>query len=134
MRHARLLLVALLVAATGCASAGSGDGVRRPSRQQNMLSQEEIRDSQYTNLHDVVRALRPNWLRTRGQISIGDPSAGQVVVYLNGVQAGGADYLRQVSAREVLSLEYLNETQASARFGLKQAGGAAIIIHTVGGG
>ncbi|MDP9348091.1 MAG: TonB-dependent receptor plug domain-containing protein [Gemmatimonadota bacterium] len=130
MRYARMLLVALVVVVAACASAG-GNGAQRPSRNQNQLSQEEIRDSQYSSLYDVVRALRPGWLRTRGQISFSDPDAGQVVVYLNGVRAGGADYLREVNAREVLSLEFLNETDASARFGLRQGGGAAIVIHTM---
>jgi hypothetical protein len=135
MPYARMLLVALVVALTGCAAtASSGDGVRRPARQQNLLTQEEVSGSQYTNLYEVVRALRPNWLRTRGQISIQDGEAGQVVIYLNGIRAGSADYLRQVGPREVLSLEYFDETQASARFGLKQGGGAAIVIHTIGGG
>lgn len=132
MSHARVFLVALLVAAAGCASAAGSAGGERISRQQNVLTREEIRGTHRSNVYDVVAMLRPTWLRNRGQISIGDPEAGQVVVYLNSVQAGGADYLRQVPSSEVVSLEYLNETQASARFGLKQSGGPAIVIHTMG--
>jgi hypothetical protein len=130
MRHAPMLLLALALAATGCASKG-GNGAENPNRRPNLLTQEDIRGTRHTNLYDAVATLRPKWLRTRGQISIGDPEAGQVVVYLNNIRAGGADYLRQVSAPEVTSLQYFDEVEASARFGVKQDGGAAIVIHTM---
>lgn len=123
MIHARMLLLALVIVATGCASAGGGDGTERPRRQQNLLTQEEILAAHHTNLYDVVATLRPGWLRTRGQISLADPDAGRVMVYVDGVRAGGVDYLRQLHASDARSLEYLNETQASARFGLQQGGG-----------
>jgi hypothetical protein len=131
MRYAPMLLLALAVAVAGCASANGGNGAENPNRRPNLLTQEDIRGTRHTNLYDAVATLRPNWLRTRGQISIGDPEAGQVVVYLNNIRAGGADYLRQVSAPEVVSLQYFDEVEASARFGVKQDGGAAIVIHTV---
>jgi hypothetical protein len=128
MRYARTMVLALALA--GCASTGSDPDARRVSGDRSVLTQEEFRGTGYSNLYDVVQALRPSWLVQRGPISFADPEAGRVVVYLNNVQAGGAEYLRQVSLLDVLSLHYLDPVEASAQFGLKQSGGAAIIINT----
>jgi hypothetical protein len=121
-------LAALLLA--GCASAGT-EAERRPAARANLLTQEEIRNARYNNLYDIVVALRPNWLNQRGPISFADPEAGKVLVYLNEVHAGGAEYLRQVSVLDVESMHYFNATEASARFGFRQSGGAAIVIRTI---
>jgi hypothetical protein len=134
MNGKRLVTLLLSLALIGCASAGTGETAPRPNRQQNLLSETDIRDANQSNLYDVVASLRPNWLLQRGQISFADPRAGQVIVYLNDVRAGGAEFLRQVSVLDVLSVRYLTSTEASARFGLQQSGGPAIIIRTMGGG
>jgi hypothetical protein len=134
MKMSRLLTLVLSLALIGCAAHQAEDGVQRPTRQPNFLSQEDVRNAHQNNLYDVVATLRPNWLIQRGQISFADPGAGQVIVYLNDVRAGGAEFLRQISVLDVVSLRYLNATEASARFGLQQSGGAAIIIRTTVGG
>jgi hypothetical protein len=120
----------LALALAGCATTGSDPDAQRISGNRSVLTQEEIRGAYHSNLYDVVQALRPNWLAQRGPISFADPEAGRVLVYVNNVQAGGAEYLRQVSVLDVLSLRYLDPVEASAQFGLKQSGGAAIIINT----
>jgi hypothetical protein len=120
----------LALALAGCATTSSDPGAQRAASDRSVLIQEEFRGSGHSNLYDVVQALRPNWLVQRGPISFSDPEAGRVVVYLNNVQAGGVEYLRQVNVLDVVSLRYLDPLEASAQFGLKQSGGAAIIINT----
>jgi hypothetical protein len=133
MKNALLLVLAVAVLGAGCARA-SADGVTRPARQSDVLTQEEIRGALKQNVHEVVSTLRPNWIRQRGQISFNDPTAGQVVVYINGVRVGGAEYLRQMSVLDVVSLRFVNSTEAGARFGIQQNGGAAILVDTRPGG
>jgi hypothetical protein len=128
-----MLLLALVTLAVGCAST-SPEGTVRPARQPDMLTQEEIRESLKSNVFEVISTLRPNWIRQRGQMSFNDPSAGEVVVYVNGVRAGGAEYLRQVSVLDVSSLRFVSATEAGARFGIQQNGGAAILVSTRPGG
>jgi hypothetical protein len=120
----------LALALAGCASTSSDPDAQRLSSDRSVLTQEEVRGAVYNNLYDVVQALRPSWLVQRGPISLTDPEAGRVVIYVNDVQAGGVEYLRQVSVLDVVSLRYLDPLEASAQFGLKQSGGAAIIIKT----
>ncbi len=124
------MALALALALAGCASTGSDPDAQRLSGDRSVLTQEEFRGSGHNNLYDVVQALRPSWLVQRGPISLSDPEAGRVVVYVNDVQAGGVEYLRQVNVLDVVSLRYLDPVEASAQFGLKQSGGAAIIINT----
>jgi hypothetical protein len=131
MRQVGTMVLALALA--GCASTSSDPDAQRVSGDRSVLTQEEFRGSGHSNLYDVVQALRPSWLVQRGPISLSDPEAGRVVVYVNNVQAGGVEYLRQVNVLEVVSLRYLDPLEASAQFGLKQSGGAAIIINTGAG-
>lgn len=133
MKKLILLLVACALVGAGCASA-SREGGGRPARQNDLLTQEDIRGALKNNMYDVVATLRPNWIRQRGQMSFADPSAGEVVVYLNGVRAGGAEFLRQLSVLDVVSLRFVNATEAGARFGIQQNGGAAILVSTQAGG
>jgi outer membrane receptor protein involved in Fe transport len=125
----RLLAVAsltLFLAITGCAAAaGPGDGA--PRRQGKRISAEEIQQAQTQNSYDMIRSLRPAWLQRRGQQSLTNPGAGQVVVYLDGTRLGGAEALRQIPALDVESAQYLSGTEAGSRFGLDHTGGAILI-------
>ncbi len=122
----RLVVLALVLA--GCASAATGerDGLRRDP---NRITAEEIERAHFNDVFDLVRALRPNWIQTRGAMSIQDPTAGEVVVYVDGMRVGGAQHLRQVRVGDVASIQYLSGPDASSRFGLGHIGGA-ILVHT----
>ncbi len=124
-----LLLLALVVA--GCASAATGerDVLRRDA---NRITAEELERATFNNLFELVRALRPAWIQPRGPMSIEDPTAGEVVVYLDGMRYGGPASLRQLRPGDVASIEYLNGTEASARFGLGHVGGAIVIHSKIG--
>lgn len=133
MRHTRLTVLAVLAVAmslAGCASSGAESGSQRPSRQGNLLTQEELLATQHTNVHDALAVLRPNWMAERGPMSFQNPEAGQVRVYLDFVDAGGVSYLRQLRVREVLSLQFLNSMEAAQRFGLRTNSGPVILVNT----
>lgn len=127
-RHSILLaLVAALVTA-GCATTNS-DGA---SDRRDMLSREAILGVEgATNLHDVVRRLRPRWLTVRaaGRSMSG---ATAIVVFQNQSYQGGVETLRQFDPSSAYELRYMDGPTASASLsGLpSQHVAGAIIINT----
>ena len=92
-----------------------------------MLLEHEIRGAQVATAYQVVARLRPEWLRRRGRVSLRDPTAGAVVVYLNGMRQGGASALDAIMAETVLEMEYLNGQEATTRFGTGHGGGVILV-------
>jgi hypothetical protein len=65
------------------------------------------------NLLDYIAAERPRWLKTPGG------AAASVVVYLDGVRAGGASTLRSVTIANVAKARYYDVAAAQQRFSLR---------------
>ena len=114
------------VAALACSSSTQA-GARAPSASRRVLLGDEIQAVPAANAYEAVSRLRPEWLRRRGQISIRDPGAGEVVVYLDGVRFGGPGALRNIRAESVVHMEYLDASDATTRFGTGHGGGAILI-------
>lgn len=102
-----LLLLAALVAG-GCGSSGE-----RVSRNQNVLTREEIVEAGVANLEEAVERLRPRWLQVRSVTSLGSGPA-QIVVFLNNAYLGGPSTLREFQARDIAELRYLDGPRAAA--------------------
>ena len=96
------------------------------SRDRSVLSRTEIRETQYTNVYDVVLALRGNWVRVRSAESIQGRSSA-VQVYLDMPRLTGLDELKSMSPLNILSIQYLDALQASARFGMDHGSGAILV-------
>ena len=129
-----LPLAALLCA--GCAStpaAAPGTAPKvatagRPRQDQQLITREVIRSTQYTNMYDVVLALRSNWLRARPAESIQGQSP-SIQVYLDNQRlAGGAEELRQLSPTNIESVRYFDPITASARWGMDHGAGAIYVL------
>ena len=114
----------MCAAAAACSSTGRPPGTT-PSR--DLLLADEIQSVAATTAYEAVSRLRPEWLRRRGQISIQDPSAGEVVVYLDGVRYGGPRSLETIRTDLVQLMEYLDASDATTRFGTGHAGGAILV-------
>lgn len=115
----RMLLVALLVsAAMGCASTGSGSG----GGNRDLLTRAELEERETSSVYDVIRALRPSWLRTqvRAAALTSMPSSGPVV-YMDGQPFGEPEVLRNVSASAVESITYMSASQAQNRYRMTDA-------------
>ena len=125
-RGAALLVAAAVLSAPGCSSA-TQTGARAPSVSRRVLLADEIGAVPAASAYEAVSRLRPEWLRRRGQISIRDPSAGEVVVYLDGVRFGGPGSLRNIRAESILQMEYLDASDATTRFGTGHGGGAILV-------
>lgn len=97
-----------------------------PRADRSVLSRDDIRATQYTNLYDVVATLRGNWLRVRTAESFAKSSA--VQVYLDMQRLNGVDELRTMSPLNVLSVRFFDPIQASARWGMDHGAGAIFVL------
>lgn len=118
----RILLVFLLLGASAglaaCASGGgSSDGPRRDA---NRISAEELAPYTSFNAMDAVRRLRPNWLTSRGT---GGPR-----IVVDGSPRGSVDVLSSLSVSDIQSMQMLNASDATMRYGTNYTGGAIVVI------
>lgn len=119
--RAGLPLVFVLGAAFGLAACASGGGgADGPRRDANLITAEEL--AEYTTLtaHDVIRRLRPRWLRARG--------GGAPQLIMDGARLGSLDGLSSISVADVESLRYLSASDATMRFGTNFPNGAIEVL------
>ncbi len=126
MRPSRLVaLTALLLVTAACASSSSGARTsgRRDTR---VLSTEEIRAASASNMYDVIRSHRPEWLIKRGQTSIN--MEGDIRVYVDNVGLGGPESLKSIDVQSVQSARFLNASEAQMRYGVGHMHGAIVVV------
>jgi hypothetical protein len=110
----RFGLIAALIA-TGCASAGNtGSNTDR-----NRITAEQLARLPASNAYEAVRTLQPQWLDSRGVISM-DPAAKPTtaVVFIDGTRAGDLEFLRTIPINTLSEIRYLNAAEASTRYGM----------------
>jgi hypothetical protein len=136
MNGRTLLTLALVLVLAGCGTRSAAEG-SAPRRQANTITADEIlQEARTQNAFELIRALRPNWLQSRGAQSLGQPSAAgaatgaqiqSVMVYIDGTRLGPPQMLQQILARDVAEARFLSPTEAFARFGSDHAAGAILI-------
>ncbi len=95
---------------------------------QQLITRDVIRSTQYSNLYDVVLALRSTWLRVRPAESFQGQSP-RIQVYLDNQRlAGGADELKQMSPTNIESVRYFDPITASSRWGMDHGAGALYVV------
>ena len=102
---------------------------RASGRQQHLITTDEINAVRYSTAFEVVEALRPQWLRTRGRTSF--RASESVKVYLDDSLLGTPEQLRQITARSISSIRFMDGTEATTRWGLDHGHGA-IVVSTRG--
>ena len=113
-------------AAAGATPAAAPAVAARPRQDQQLITRDVIVGTQYTNLYDVVQAMRPNWLRTRGA---NDSANGDVLqVYLDNQRIGGINELRNITPTSVLSLRYYDPIASAARWGMNHSAGVIFVL------
>lgn len=118
--------VLLLLAISGCATAGATQGGDLRS-----LNLSEIQESSATNALELVEQLRPRWLQSRGPRSFGSLSQ-DILVYVNDARAGTVqEVLRTISKVSIRQMRWVDSSEAAR---LPGAGSghveAAILIYT----
>lgn len=123
-----VLAAAVVIATAACASAPGGTGAQG-MRNRNVLTAEEIQTSRAPGwtAHELIAQLRPEYLRSRGVVSLRSTGPATAAVYLDGLRFGQLESLRTLSATQILRIEYINAADATTRFGTDHVGGAILI-------
>jgi hypothetical protein len=117
-----LVMLALASIVTACASAGNGGA--RVDR--NLLTRDQILETNRQNAFEVVESLRSNWLRTRGPTSLNSRDA-QVQVYIDDNRLGGVETLRTINTAMVQYIRWYDGIAATGRWGLDHGAGVIFI-------
>ena len=133
------LVAGVLLGTRGSRAAATPQPPRLPLPLNRPITAQEIRASSARTLTELLRELRPQWLRARGQavIPVMDPNAGVhaangVVVYLNGTPFGDLTSLDEVPIEQVTSIQFLDGPAAVLRYGTGNQDGA-ILLSTAAG-
>jgi hypothetical protein len=110
------LRVAVSLVLAGCASANTQGRSERGNG--NLLTQQQLAATNSDNLYDAIAKLRPEWLSSRGPLSVSDPTPSAVSVFMNGNLLGKADYLREMRLLDASEVRYWDAGSASVRFGM----------------
>jgi hypothetical protein len=125
MRSSRLAALAVLLLFTAACASSPTQERRTTRRDARMLGADEIRSSAASNLYDVIRSYRPEWLIKRGQTSIN--LEGDIVVYVDNVALGGPESLKSIDVQSVQSARFLNASEAQMRYGVGHMHGAIVV-------
>lgn len=130
-------LAVLLLSGCSAASGGSGSvaehtGVNAarsapaPHAKRAVISADEVAAASQVNAYELVQALRPAWLRMRGQSSINRPEG--VMAYRDGMPIGPVGALRQIPREEIARVVYYDPMTATQRWGTGHGNGAIEVI------
>ena len=133
------LLAALVTLAVGTsalpAQTDSAAPRPRPPKSSSTLINEDDIDKvrgSVASAYDVVKVLRPRWLRTdvlRLPGKAGQSMQGQTIqVFLDDREVGGLDYLRLIPPDQIYTLQYMSLAEVGARFGPSNGPGIVITL------
>ncbi len=99
----------------------------RSSLGEDVLTGEQLAETQQTNEYDALRQLRPRWLRARG--GGGATRTTTVSVYMGSQRMGTVDFLRTLDVQGVREVRFLTGSEATTMFGTDNAGGVIVITR-----
>lgn len=111
-RTLALLLTAGMVSACGMATSTAAP----PDRE--LITSADLARADAQTAYEAVSELQPQWLTSRGPASLTDATPTEAAVYVNGVEAGGIAYLRNIDVIGIAEIRYFPPGEASARFGM----------------
>jgi hypothetical protein len=121
------VVTAVALLAVSCASSGaparSDSGTHTATRNRAVITQEEIKESSARDAYHAVQLLRPDWLRSRGAVSMRETTPATVVVYVDGQRYGGPTSLEQFRMGSFKEMRYYSASEATSRWGTGHAGG-----------
>lgn len=105
---------------------------RPPKSSSTLLTTNDIEQVRgaVANAYDVVKMLRPRWLRTNDVRLPSTAGSGmqslEVHVYVDDRDMGDVGYLRSIPPSQVFTLRYMSTAEVGARFG--PASGPGIVV------
>lgn len=131
MRHLSIVALsafALVLASSGVSTIAAQSDSTAPAKaaknnksDSNRLTSDEITAAKLPTAYDLVDRLRRPWLR-RDALTGGD-----VVVYMDEQNLGGAEKLRDIPSVDVAGLQYLPNQDAVKRWGADIKGSVIVV-------
>jgi hypothetical protein len=104
-----------------------GGARTQSSRDRYVITETEIVESSLLDAYEVVQALRPEFLRTRGTSSFRSTDPVEAVVYVDGVRSGDPSTLRRLSRDVLQEIRYIDARAATTRYGTGHGAGAILV-------
>ncbi|MBT8402807.1 MAG: hypothetical protein KJP18_03050 [Gemmatimonadetes bacterium] len=115
-------LIFAVVGLGACASSGSGGS----SGSRNVLTHEQLAETQAPDVLFAIQQLRPRWLQPRGQSIQGRT----VLLFIDGAPRGEATDLRGMQISNVEDITYYTASEAGFRFGSLGGAGGVLEVRT----
>jgi len=110
LRHAATasLIAGVALGGTACATAGGGSG---SGSSMDVITAQQIQETDVGSLYEVVKQLRPAWLRfNRRSMS----RENEIVVIRDGTVIGGPDVLREIGRDGISEIRWMDGETAAA--------------------
>ncbi|MDO8500642.1 MAG: hypothetical protein Q7S20_02255 [Gemmatimonadaceae bacterium] len=122
-------VAAMLAISAACGSAPVKSGSPGAGKRSVLIAEEmEAAKGVGWTAYDLISLLRPEFLRSRGAMSLSDAVPVTAKVYLDSIFFGNLQSLKTLSAGQIVRIEYINAADATTRFGTGNAGGAILIM------
>lgn len=134
--------LAVAVAMAAIQSTAEAQNARKQGRNRDKIEAEELRALPSTNVYQLIKSKRAHWLNTRGATNyatvsgmgldgntVTNAAEPEIVVYVDNARYGTQESLRSLQTDDVETLEYLNGTNATQRFGTGHLHGAIVITR-----
>ncbi len=128
--HWTRLAPAAMLAILGCATATSRPG-KFLGQSRNVITRQEILDTDARDALSLVRRLRGEFLSNRGRTSLTVNTPSLPVVYLDNVLLGGAEYLATIRPADIAEIRLYRAWEAGQKFGAKATSGVIQVITYV---
>ena len=109
---------------------------RPPKSSSTLITEDDVDKvrASAANAFDVVRLLRPRWLRqTPTMLPPRQGSSSSQVqdlhVYVNDHEMGGLDFLKSLPAEQIYTLRFLSVTEIGARYGPSSGPGIVVTLR-----
>jgi hypothetical protein len=116
-------LVATAIAVSCLGPPPSG----RQLRDRRLITRAEIEAAQFETAYDVVKRYRADFLRSRGATSLTQRSTPYAAVFLDDLEFGTIESLRQIPVDQVSEIRFYEASEAQTKFGSGRMGGVIAI-------
>jgi hypothetical protein len=119
----RIVIVACCLLLTACAAQSTATR----GGQRNLLTADDLARAGDVSLFEAINMLRPTFLQVRPASMAGTQQAAPLQVYVGPLQMEGVEHLREIMAKNVQEVRYLEPREANARFGGNHGTGALLV-------
>lgn len=92
------------------------------------ITADELSGMGVNTAYAAVELLRPQWLTPRGSHTFREDATQRIRAYLDDVELGGVEALREVNAQDIASIHFLDAAAATYRWGAGHSHGAILVL------